>query len=126
MFAFRRLRESPTLLAALFAAGTFVLALQASATEAARKSFASAEEAAGALVEAAKADNDKELLAILGPSLKEWIESGDPVADKQAKERFISDYEQKHSIETNEPNTATLVIGDDDFPFPILLVKSDN
>jgi hypothetical protein len=90
----------------------------------ARRTFATPEDAAKALVEAAKSNNENDLVAILGPSLKQWIESGDPVADQKAKEKFVADYEQKQSIDTTEEDKAILVIGDDDFPFPIPLVKS--
>lgn len=90
------------------------------------KTFATPEEAAKALVEAAKSDDEKELLAILGPSLKQWIQSGDPVADRAAKEKFVKDYEQKQSIDTDEKGKAILVIGDDDFPFPLPIVKTGN
>jgi hypothetical protein len=88
--------------------------------------FATPEDAAKALVEAAKSDDQKALLAILGPSLKQWIESGDPVADRAAKDKFVKDYEQKQSIDTDEKDKAVLIIGDDDFPFPIPIVKKDN
>ena len=50
--------------------------------------------------------------------------SGDPIADKQIRDKFVEAYGQKHSFESKEPNTSILVIGDDDFPFPIPLVKS--
>lgn len=88
------------------------------------KTFATPEAAARALVDAAKKGDQSELLAILGPSLNDWIQSGDPVADRNAREKFVADYEQKEAVETTSPGTATLIIGDDDFPFPIPIVKT--
>jgi hypothetical protein len=126
MLAFKWLHSSRSSLPALCAACLLVLSLPAAAADATRKTFATPEEAARSLVAAVKAKDEKELLAILGPSLKEWIESGDPVADRQAREKFVADYEQKQAIDSSEPDKATLVIGDDDFPFPIPLIKSDD
>jgi hypothetical protein len=121
------MRASQSFRASLAAGLTALLTLlsvQSSASEAARKTFATPEEAANALLSAIKSNDEKELIAILGPSLKQWIESGDPVADKNAKEKFVTDYEQKQSIDTGEKGKAILIIGDDDFPFPIPLAKS--
>ena len=125
MLAFKWLHSSRRSLPAFCTTCLLAFSLQAGAAEPVRKTFATPEEAASSLVAAAKANDDKELLAILGPSLKEWIEFGDPVADRQAREKFVSDCEQKQSIDRSEPRKATIVLGDDDFPFPIPLVKSD-
>lgn len=109
---------------ALGVAALFLFSSPLVASTVARKTFATPEDAAKALVEAAKATDEKELVSILGPSLKEWIESGDPVADREAREKFITDYGQKQTIDTSEPGKATLLIGEDDFPFPIPIIKS--
>ena len=101
------------------------LAAQMAAAET-RKSFDAPEEAAQSLVAALKSNDEQVLLAILGKSLKEWIESGDPVADRGARDNFISAYDQKHAIEHDNDSKANLVIGDDEFPFPIPLVKTEN
>lgn len=123
MLALRDLKKFMTFLCSV----PFLLAgPHAAAFGAALKTFATPGDAAKALVEAAKSDDEKALLAILGPSLKQWIESGDPVADRAAKDKFVTDYEQKQSIDTDEKDKAVLIIGDDDFPFPIPIVKKDN
>jgi hypothetical protein len=88
-----------------------------------RKSFDAPEAAAQALVDALKANDEKTLIAILGRSLKEWIDSGDPVADRNARDDFVSAYDKKHAIEHGEADQGTLLIGEDDFPFSIPLVK---
>ena len=126
MLAFKWSQSSRNKLPTLCAACLLVLSFPAAAADTARMTFATPEEATRSLIDAVKAKDNKELLAILGPSLKEWIESGDPVADRQAREKFVADYEQKQAIDSSEPDKATLVIGDDDFPFPIPLIKSDD
>lgn len=87
-----------------------------------QKGFASAEEAVKAFVAAAKSNDDKEVLAIFGKEAKELIFSGDPVADRQRREKLISAYDQKNSL-TQEGNKMVLIIGEKDWPFPIPLVK---
>lgn len=104
---------------------TFVLPLQVNAEPVSRQSFDAPDAAAQALVDALKATDEKALVAILGSSLEEWIESGDPVADRNAKDDFVAAYDKKHAFEDGEAGQKTLLIGEDDFPFSIPLVKKD-
>jgi len=87
-----------------------------------QKSFASPEEAVKALAAAAKDNSDKELLAIFGASGKALIDSGDKVADKDRRERFVKAYDEKNSL-VQKGDDRIVVIGKDDWPFPIPLVK---
>ena len=87
-----------------------------------QKSFASAEEAVKAAIAAARADTEQDLLAIFGPKAKDLISSGDPVADKQRREAFIKAYDEKNRL-VGEGAAMTLVVGSNDWPFPIPLVK---
>ena len=101
-----------------------ILAFAGMAADAAvkQKGFASAEEAVKAAIAAVKADDDKEILAIFGPEAKEIIFSGDPVSDKERRERFIKAYDQKNSL-SKEGDKMVLIVGEKDWPFPIPLVK---
>jgi hypothetical protein len=95
---------------------------QSSAATAQQKSFSSAEEAVKAVIAAARSNNDKEMLAIFGPQAKELLFSGDAVADKQRRARFIAAYDEKNRLATEE-ESATLIIGKQEWPFPIPVVK---
>ena len=89
--------------------------------------YATPEEAAQALINAA-ADSDMEALrTVLGPEADE-LSSGDPVADEADREAFIEAAVTAAGIEQEEgvENIATLVIGEDDWPFAIPLVKENN
>jgi hypothetical protein len=88
-----------------------------------QKSFVSPPQAVAALVAAVKADNGTELLDILGPNAEDLVYSGDPVADQNDRARFIKFYEIKNSLEKQEPNQTVLLLGSEDFPFPIPLVQ---
>ncbi len=87
-----------------------------------QKTFSSPEEAVKAAVTAAKNDDDKELIAIFGASAKDLISSGDAVADKQRRERFLAAYDEKNSLVSGKGGMV-LVIGNNDWPFPIPIVK---
>jgi Protein of unknown function (DUF2950) len=63
------------------------------------------------------------LLAVLGPDATDLIGSGDPVADKQALQHFVKQYDVKHSITVAAPGYDMLVIGANDWPMPIPLVR---
>lgn len=91
-----------------------------------QKTFTSSKDAVNALIQAVRAGNDAELQAILGPDSEQIVSSGDEVADKKARERFVSDYEAKHSLVTNGRNQLTLNVGKSDWPLPIPLVHANN
>ena len=89
------------------------------------KDYKSPEEAARALVEALRANEPKMLLAIFGntPDNKQLISSGDEVADKNARERFVQAYQEKNRIVKVSADKAVLEVGDDGWPFPIPIVR---
>ncbi len=89
----------------------------------AQRTFASPEEAVQALVAAVRAGDTKALAAILGPGSRPLIRSGDKVADAQARERFVQAYEQANKLENPTGTRAVLVLGQDEWPLPIPLVK---
>ncbi|MCL4477432.1 MAG: DUF2950 domain-containing protein [Nitrospirae bacterium] len=88
-----------------------------------QKSFSSPEEAVKSLVAAVRANDEKEMLAILGPGSKELIYSGDEVADKAGREKFINAYDQMNTLEKESENTMVLHIGPDNWSMPIPIVK---
>jgi hypothetical protein len=110
---------------------TVVLLISASvpfsqAAEVRQTRFPSPDEAVQALVAAARADDLKTMLAILGPGSKELISSGDSVADNAGRDKFVASYDQKHSLAAKAAGTMTLHIGADDWSMPIPIVKQGN
>ena len=87
-----------------------------------QKTFSSPEEAVKTAVTAARNNDDKDLMSIFGPSAKDLIFSGDAVADKQRREGFLTAYDEKNSL-VSEKGGMVVVVGKDDWPFPIPLVK---
>jgi hypothetical protein len=91
----------------------------------AQKAFKTPEEAASALVDAARTGDAKTILTVLGPDGEDIVWSGDPVADAETRQKFVAAYDAKHQIAMEGDSKAIMVIGQDDFPVPIPLVRKD-
>ena len=94
------------------------------AQDAKQKSFKSPEDAFKALVQAAGNNDIEELSAIFGPEGKDIISSGDAVADRRARERFVKTAGDAVKFSKLDDETMLPVIGKDECPFPIPIVKS--
>ena len=89
-----------------------------------QKTFSSSKEAVDAFVKDVREGDAAELQAILGPDSEEIISSGDKVADRAARDRFIARYDSRHSLVESDPGQLTLNVGQDNWPLPIPLVQS--
>jgi hypothetical protein len=90
-----------------------------------QKQFDTAKQAADALVQVATNLDVAAAKEILGPDGEDLISSEDPVMDKKRAEEFANKAKEKMSVETSKksPNEAILLVGNDNFPLPIPLVK---
>jgi len=88
-----------------------------------QRTFVSPGEAVQVLVEAVKAGDMEALASILGPEGRPLISSGDAVADKQDRARFVRSYEESNKLQRPTETKAVLVIGKDEWPLPIPVVK---
>ena len=104
--------------------GSALLSSHASAQPA--RQFASPEDAVKALIGAAKAGQIADLVTILGAEGKELIESSDPATARQNRRVFIVATGEQWHLEDAAPNRKTLVIGNEDWPFPVPLVKEES
>jgi hypothetical protein len=88
------------------------------------KAFTTPHEAAQALIDAAEDYNVPALLQVLGPDGKDLVSSEDPVSDKNRSVEFAALAREKESITVGvDKSRATLLVGKDDWPFPIPVVK---
>jgi hypothetical protein len=116
---------------AILMAGVFCLAANAAKAAdpagTAPKRFDTPEQAAASLVEAAASFKVPDLKAILGPDSEDIVASEDPVMDKQRARDFAAKAKEKQSVEIDaeNPDRATLSVGEDAFPLPIPIVKKD-
>jgi hypothetical protein len=86
--------------------------------------FTSPDDAGNALLEAAKSGDQNSLLAIFGPDSKETISSGDAVQDKNAAATFTTGYQTMHRWRRMQDGAQVLLVGSDNFAFPIPLKKN--
>lgn len=89
----------------------------------AQQSFTNPDEAASALAGAVKSGMKQDILKVLGADGEDIVSSGDDVADADARSKFVSAYDAKHSVKV-DGKKATLVVGADDFPFPVPLIQT--
>ncbi len=87
-----------------------------------RRTFKSAEEAATALADACRANNELQLLAILGPQGKELISSGDEVADKLSLEKFVRAFEEAYELVPDGDGRQILKVGAESWSLPVPIV----
>ena len=97
----------------------------ATAAPSEQKQFASPKEAADALVKVAENLDVAAAKEILGPDAEDIIASEDPVMDKKHAADFAAKAREKTTIDTDKKNSsrAIVLVGNDDFPMPIPLVK---
>jgi len=99
----------------------------ASAPSSGQKQFDTPKQAADALVQVAANFDVAAAKEILGPDSEDIVASEDPVQDKNRAEAFAAKAKEKMSIETDKknPNEAVVLVGNDNFPLPIPLVKKN-
>lgn len=88
-----------------------------------QRTFATPEDAVVAAVDAAKAGDTNQLLAIFGPEAENVLSSGDPVMDQSSREVFLVAYAERAELKPVGPTRRILYVGYEDWPFPIPLVK---
>ncbi|MGC1320957.1 MAG: DUF2950 domain-containing protein [Candidatus Udaeobacter sp.] len=90
-----------------------------------QKEFDSPKQAADALIQVATNFDVAAAKEILGPDGQDLIASEDPVQDKNRAAEFAAKAKEKNSIEIDkkDPTRAILLVGNDEFPLPIPIVK---
>jgi hypothetical protein len=88
------------------------------------KVFASPDDAGQGLLDAAKSGDQNAILAIFGPGSKEIISSGNAAEDKATVDKFVAAYDVMHRWRKMPDDGQILIIGPDNFAFPIPLKKN--
>jgi len=107
---------------------TLILAVAAplTAQQAGEQSFATPQEAAQALVDAAGKNDTAALMKLFGPQGADIVKSGDPAQDKDSRAEFARRAQEKMEvqIEPANPDRAVVVVGNQNWPLPIPLVRT--
>jgi len=92
-----------------------------------QKQFDTPKQAADALVQVATNLDVAAAKEVLGPDGEDIVSSEDPVMDKKRATEFANKAKEKMSVETSKksPNQAILIVGNDNFPLPIPIVKQN-
>src|SRR6266436_8942125 len=97
----------------------------ASAAQPGQKQFDTPKQAADALIQVATNLDVAAAKEILGPDGEDIVSSEDPVMDKNRATAFANKAKEKMSVEIDKHNRnqAVLIVGNDNFPLPIPIVK---
>jgi hypothetical protein len=94
----------------------------------AQQRFDTADAAAQALIEAAEQNDSGRLAAIFGPQGSAILTSGNAAQDRSEQSEFSRLARAKHQLVPSKrnPNRVILSIGDEDWPFPVPIVRSNS
>lgn len=87
------------------------------------QSFSSPEQGFATFVAALRSRDPSWGVNILGSAGARFIRSGDPVADANARDRFLAAYDAKNEITRPAADRAVLQVGDDNWPLPIPMIR---
>lgn len=92
------------------------------------RTFDTPQQAASALIEAADKFDVSELTRIFGPETQDVIFTGEFARDRQHAADFVAEAREKNtiSLEPQSGNRAFLLVGKEEWPFPVPLVKKGN
>ena len=96
---------------------------QTAQPKAQQKTFSTPEDAVVALVDSNKSGDLNALRALFGAAGEKLLDSGDPVIDQRGREVFLVAYSEKAALMTVSPTREILYVGNEEWPFPIPLVK---
>jgi hypothetical protein len=85
--------------------------------------FADPKSAVDALIAACRTNDEPALQAIFGNDARALVSTGDPEQDRERCARLVAAAKQTTRLDPKGPDTLELVVGHDDFPFPIPLVR---
>jgi hypothetical protein len=88
------------------------------------KTFASPDEAGKGLLAAVQSANQDAIVAIFGPESKQLVSSGDATQDKETVDAFVAAYGTMNRWRKMDDKSEILVLGVDNFPFPIPLKQN--
>lgn len=98
-------------------------ALAACRRQADQRTFATPEQAVAALTAAVKTGQPDQVVAMFGPEGQTLIDSSDPPTARRNQQVFLAAVSERWRLEERGANGRTLIIGNEDWPFPVPLFK---
>ena len=116
----------PTIVGTLTLLSAAILLFAMATAAFAQQDYKTPQDAVDALVATGRSGDQKAALIVLGRGGEDIISSGDNVSDDAVRQRFVASYDAKHAITMEGDSKAVLVIGDNDYPFPIPIARNKN
>ena len=117
------MRDSVLRSLVIISLGTPVLACSSSGGG---NSYPNPEQNVDAFVSSLRSNDLNGLKAVFGNGSERLFRSDDSVADKNLRAKFLQLYDAKHELTTRADGSKVLVVGNDNWPLPIPLVKNGN
>ena len=89
-----------------------------------QRTFPSPEDAAKTLIDVVKKGNVDEVLMIFGQDGKDLLASSDPATARQNQQVFVVAAAEQWRLTDDGKDRKTLIIGNEDWPFPVPIVKA--
>lgn len=89
-------------------------------------SYATPDQAVDAFVTSLRGNDLNGLVTVFGKGSERLFRSSDSIADKNLRADFLKLYDARHELSTRSDGAKVLVVGNDNWPLPIPLVKSGN
>jgi hypothetical protein len=91
------------------------------------KTFDNPQQAAGALIDAAEKFDQAALIQIFGPNGDDVVFTGEYALDRKHAADFVAEAHEKNSVSVDPKSgsRAFLLVGNEDWPFPVPIVKRD-
>lgn len=90
------------------------------------RTFSTPDEAVRALAQEVRNGDVNQVLAIFGPDGRVLVDSSDPVTARRNREIFTAAINERWRLEDQGAGRKVLVVGNEDWPFPVPLVKEGN
>jgi len=90
------------------------------------RTFATPEEAVRALAAAVKAGNVPEVISLFAPYGQELADASDLSTARQNRQIFVAAFAEGWHLVNQGANKKTLVIGNEEWPLPVPLIKTGN
>ena len=115
--------HSQGILTVVLGLALFLLPACAPAPAPDRTAFKNPEEAAAALMKGLKTNNVEELKAVFGANVEQDLSSGDPVSDRYDRQAIAVAMESSWRWEKPGAGRMELIIGDEEWPFPVQIAE---
>ncbi|HSF14903.1 MAG TPA: DUF2950 family protein, partial [Vicinamibacteria bacterium] len=89
------------------------------------RTFATPDDAVRALIDTVNGGDLEALVELFGPEGRDLVSGSDPATGRRNQQVFLAAIREQWRLEDRDANTKELIVGNEDWPFPIPLVRVD-